>query len=431
MRMLRVALASHTDPDAAVREIDTRIKGLRRGKGFVDWNKMAAFARDLGTLCESIEGPLAEADPAAALGLMFEVIDLAPTLIERCDDSNGRLGDIFRSACESAAALAARAAPGLPPEKSAQRAYRVYLADGYGVADDIVAAFAKALDDKGRSAMRSWIEADLGQLPPVVPDDPSARSRLPEWKLLGALAAVADAAGDVDAYCAAQQRFGPRVRDDAGMAQRLLDAGRAMEALAVLDAALPNPAKDVLALADLRIAALDALGRREDAQAGRWAEFTRFLRIEPFRDFLKRLPDFEDVVKEQEALDIATANTDPHKALEFLIAWPELQRAGALARAKCEAFDGNSYWLLTPAADAISAADPLAASLLYRRMIDFALERARASRYGHAARHLASCGWLAKTITDWQGHPPHDAYLAGLRQRHPRKAGFWSQANAG
>jgi hypothetical protein len=104
-----------------------------------------------------------------------------------------------------------------------------------------------------------------------------------------------------------------------------------------------------------------------------------------------------------------------------------LRRAGVLIRARHDALDGNYYSLLTPAADALSAAEPLAATLLYRRMIDFTLERGRSTRYGHAADHLASDAWLAKTIKDWEGHAPHDAYVEALKQRHPRKSGFWSR----
>jgi hypothetical protein len=214
------------------------------------------------------------------------------------------------------------------------------------------------------------------------------------------------------------------------MAKRLLQVGRAADALAVLEAVLPNPVKNVTELTDLRITALDALGRSAEAQALRWAEFTVSLRPEPLREFLQRLPDFDDFDKEQDALDLAAANPDPHRALDFLVRWPELGRARALIRTRHDGLDGNHYWLLAPAADTLSAAEPLAASLLFRRMIDFTLERGRSTRYGHAADHLASCAWLAKTITDWQGHPPHDTYVQGLKQRHPRKTGFWSRVRA-
>jgi hypothetical protein len=107
--------------------------------------------------------------------------------------------------------------------------------------------------------------------------------------LTRALADVADAEGDVDGYCAAQQLMGPRARNDAGMARRLLDTDRPAEALAILTAAEPNPAKNASELADLRVTVLDALGRSEEAQALRWSEFERGLRAESLRAYLKRL----------------------------------------------------------------------------------------------------------------------------------------------
>ena len=94
------------------------------------------------------------------------------------------------------------------------------------------------------TALRSWIEADLARLP--APDDPgSATWRLRSWKLTHALADVAEAIRRCRRLCAAQQLLGPRVRDDAGMARRLLDAGRAAEAYAIIQHAEPNRAKRV------------------------------------------------------------------------------------------------------------------------------------------------------------------------------------------
>jgi hypothetical protein len=98
-------------------------------------------------------------------------------------------------------------------------------------------------------------------------------------------------------------------------------------------------------------------------------------------------------------------------------------------RRRLSAIDGDCYWVLSPAAERLEAKEPLAATLLYRRMIDFTLDRARSSRYGHAARHLARCAWLATTITDWYGHVPHAEYFAELRRRHGRKSGFWGRVN--
>ena len=429
MRLLRIAVASRNGAAEAAAQIDAEIKRIKRGKASIDWQRAPAFARDLAALRDAIEGSLGDADPAMALERMFDFIDLAPSVIERCERSDGTLGDLFRGACEIAAQLAAKTASALAPERAAFRAYQTYLCDDYGVADGIVAGFARSFDTATQAAMRSWIDGDLAHLPP--PADPAnAVELLPQWKLLHALADVADAAGDVDAYCAAQRRLGPRVRDDAGMARRLLDAGRAAEAYAVVQDAQPNPAKNGGELADLRIAALSALGRHEDAQAARWQEFVQTLRAQPLRDFLKQLPDFDDAEKERQALAVAADFHDPHHALEFLTTWPDLSRAAAIVQRRIAAIDGDCYWVLAPAAERLEMKEPLAATLLYRRMIEFTLDRARSSRYGHAARHLASCAWLATTIADWGGLIDHAEYLAELRRRHGRKSGFWSRVNS-
>jgi uncharacterized protein DUF6880 len=328
------------------------------------------------------------------------------------------------------ATLIERTPPGPAIEDLVRRTYALYLADDYGVADGLVAALAKGLDPQRRATLKLWIGAGLARLPPAAAQHgTSARGRLHAWRLARALADVADAAGDVDGYCAAQQRMGPRVRDDAGMARRLLDAGRPADALAALIAAEPNLAKNA-EHADLRITVLDALGRAEEAQALRWSEFERGLRAEPLRAYLQRLSDFVDVEKEEEALDLVAAHPDVQGALAFLTAWPDLRRAGALVRARLDGIDGNCWWTLTPAAERLENKEPLAASLLYRRMIDFTLDHGRSQRYGHASRHLLSCAALAPLVTDWQRHQQHAEYAASLRQRHPRKSSFWSRVNA-
>lgn len=220
------------------------------------------------------------------------------------------------------------------------------------------------------------------------------------------------------------------MRDDTGMARRLLDAGRAAEAYAVIEAAEPNPATSQIELADLRIAALTRLGRYDEAQALRWSEFTRGLREEPLRDLLKRLPDFADVTREQEALAFAAAYRDPHRAIEFLTGWPDLRRAAAVVENRLAAIDGNAFWSLALAAERLEAKEPLAAILLYRKMIDFTLDHARSSRYGHAVRNLRTCTWLAQQVADWRGHDPHADYVIALRHRHGRKVGFWNRLDS-
>ena len=68
----------------------------------------------------------------------------------------------------------------------------------------------------------------------------------------------------------------------------------------------------------------------------------------------------------------------------------------------------------------------MAATLILRAMIDFALENARSSRYRHAARHLLDCTGLAAAIKDFGDIAPHHVYVGKLKQTHGRKHSFWS-----
>ena len=112
-------------------------------------------------------------------------------------------------------------------------------------------------------------------------------------------------------------------------------------------------------------------------------------------------------------------------ALHFLTAWPALDKAAKLVEERAGAWDGNRYEYLTPAADALEARHPLAATILRRAMIDYPLDNAKSTRYRHAARHLAECESLAVAIGDFGALAPHKAYVAALKSRHGRKAGFW------
>ena len=137
------------------------------------------------------------------------------------------------------------------------------------------------------------------------------------------------------------------------------------------------------------------------------------------------MPDFEDEEAETRAIAHARAYPGFHQGLAFLVNWLAHDAAAAHILERCNELDGDHYWLLTPAADAIKQRHPLSATLMLRSMITFALDKARAKRYGHAARHLKTCEYMAKRIEDWRGHVGHDAYVADLRQRHGRKAAFW------
>ena len=251
--------------------------------------------------------------------------------------------------------------------------------------------------------------------------------RARQWTVKGGLQAVAQASGDVDGYIAqytAQQQRFPRIA--AEIAERLLAAGRAVEALRFLVEGAPKPtAWPEMDWETTHIATLEALGRDDDAQQARWNCFARCLSSDLLRAYLAKCPAFEDGEAEERAIALAMAYPNLSQSLCFLLWWPTaLGRGAELVVRRREQLNGNDYDVMGPAAEKLSANHPLAATLVLRSMVDYTLTFARSGRYGHAARHLQSCALLSRRISDWGAIPTHDVYLAAIRRDHARKSSF-------
>ncbi|PZP44828.1 MAG: hypothetical protein DI601_11305 [Azospirillum brasilense] len=423
-RTLRLALAGTDGGGRLATEVEKRLRTIGRSRGFIEWDKVRPLARELDSLRETIAGPLAAADPRAAVAQMRLLLGLAGNVFERSDDGSGTLGEVFRQAGAELGRLWALL-PHRDPVALAGEVLALWDADGYGETDRLLEAAGPALGPEGRAELRRLLEARLAALP---------RSRKPDafesWHGRGQitfrLRDLADLEGDVDAYIAAAEA-GVRVENSAGdIAERLIAHGRPGEALAWLDRAPGRHEGEEIRLTDLRITALDALGRREEAQTLRWEAFRCWLTPQHLRPYLRALPDFDDVEAENQAMAHALAHPDRNLALSFLVGWPNLEAANRLVRAHHGEMDGRDYGRLRPAAEALAERYPAAATLLHRILAEDVLRRASSRQYGYAVRDVRACASLALLLPAEPGLESHDMFLARLRREHGRKTGFWA-----
>jgi len=259
--------------------------------------------------------------------------------------------------------------------------------------------------------------------------DPDPRDRGQTVRL--AMLAIADALGDAEAYLAEYRDHEPtalkRPLVAARVAQRLTAAGRAAEALALLDAAQPLPHQTPPGPGpwiDARIVALDQLERGEEAQQWRWRFGLLRLSSQHLRDYLKRLPAFEDGEAQERALDLVLQHPYLGPALEFLHQWPDRRRCASLILARPAELDRVDEKVLGVVAEALEAEQPLAATLCLRALIESIVEQARSNRYRHAVRHLASCRRLAGAIEAWGAIPDHNTYVMDLLHAYGHRMGF-------
>lgn len=441
-RRLRMELAAAESPDKLVGEIRKRLASIANASTGIGWRSLKAFVADLETQRRLIADRVASAAPGDAWELIAVLTAMGDGVLARATDTSGELIAVFHRAALDMAAIAEAAKPS--PEALYARVLDAVSFNGYGQNDGLIRALAPRLGEAGLTALRTAL---LSGKTPERTTAPSAR-RTSRWRrgrklerslvrrrsradtVQAALMEIADALNDPDAWMALQGDI--RHPDTAAAAaDRLVAAGRAQEALDVLDRVRAS-ARELRPenWQAARIRVLEAMGRGSDAQGFRLKAFHDTLDPAPLRDYLKRLPDFDDIEAEDAALDYAITFTDAQKALDFLMSWPSPDRAARLAVTRIDALDGNDDDLLPVAAEKLAAKYPLAATLLLRRLIDATLNNSRTVAYEQAAHFLAECRRLAAFVTEWRGFPDHAAFEQALRATHPRKVDFWEAAVA-
>ena len=430
-RELDLLLTAKEGPEAVAREVRKRINTLARSRSFFDWHRIRELERDLNQQYRIIVEKIAPADAGLALDLMWRFLDLAQSTFERCDDSDGIIGELFRQAVEDSGPIAVSASV---EAKGLADAVIVRLqANHYGIYDDLVTSMFPALGKAGIARLKERVNAWRQEVEnESIPAEEDCRSRgrrdHDRYVIQHCLQALADAEGDVDAFIATYDErslknpvFASRI------AWRLIAASRAEEALTCLDRASPKADFGLQEWHDARIAALIATGDTTEAQLLRWQMFERTLIERYLRDYLKVLPDFDDVEAEEKALAWVEAFNDVHRALTFLVNWPALERAARLVISRNTEIDGNLYYLLAPAADALDGKFPLASVMLRRALIEDTLNGAKSTRYKHAARHVLEIESLNSQITEYAPHEDHAAFMSRLRRKHVRKQSFWDR----
>jgi len=499
-RALRLALAEQRGPLEMAQEVRKRLAAVERSSSWLDQKRRDALLADLDRQRQAMVGPIAAHDPDLAVELLWRFLDLASSLQDRCDCSDGAELPLFHQASADLGQVACRA-KGSTAALAEQVAAALLENEG-GEYDHLIEHLKEALKPEGLEQLRQMMEAkrpprrsDVKQADGeaasfdgeeddeeeadgdgsigtpyfdgrdwLVDDDdfdadcdvdfesdyddesesgyeeddedydldPDPRDRGQTVRL--AMLAIADALGDAEAYLAEYRDHEPialkRPLVAARVAQRLTTAGRADEALALLDAAEalphqtpPGPGPWI----DARIAALDQLERGEEAQQLRWKFGLLRLSNQHLRDYLKRMPAFEDGEAQERALDLVLEHPYLGPALEFLHQWPDRRRCARLILARPAELDRADEKVLGVVAEALEAEQPLAATLCLRALIEAIVEQARSNRYRHAVRHLSSCRRLAGAIEAWGTIPDHRSYINELLYAYGHRVGFINQ----
>lgn len=411
-RRLRMELSAKVGAEALAEEVDKRLAMIAGSRAKISWRKRPEFILDLTVLRRMIVDRLGDLDAAIAMRRLWAFLDLSDGLSLRVKDPKGELDQVFAAAAEDMAALAPRAPADLVlAAEVADMLFGASSAWGERLGPAL-AAFGKPF----AAAVLAELNARIAARPAL---KPSAR----------VIRAVADAAGDVDAFL---ETVPTTLRHDPGTAaavgRRLLTAGRIDEALATLQAAdprnrargldgRPDPAAEPWY--DAWIETLERSGETKAAHEERWAMFERTLSPDPLRRYLKALPDFDDVEATDQAFAIAARRRSFSEGLGFLMDWPALAEAAAMILDRSAEVSGEPA-LLAEWAGRLDARYPRAALVLLRAAITTLWNDPRTRADAEPLADEAEA--LARRIGDLGVFESHEGFVTRLTAR---RAGPW------
>jgi hypothetical protein len=352
-------------PEENVKRFKRRLAGLKRGRKFVDWREVPNFVRKLeGILADLREGV---ATPETGVELVAAFYECDRSVFERCDDSSGMIGDIFRY--DARVLFVRYAAACVEKDWLNGRLLELYENDGYGVRHSLLEVASKFLPERTVYKLISQM-----------------------WER-----AEAETAGS---FAADHWRIGVRT-----LARQMKDAEIYEKAWL---ASSPDPSAGVcLDIAEVYVEAGDP------KVALHWME---------------RVPEsnkFQAVKQDSLLLTIYEQLGDREGMTE--VAWRiflnHLSRAAEL--------DGNLYpQILSLAKPLEETGCLLGAAALYRALLESILQRAVSRYYNHGVRYLKKLDALDPRIDDWRDFTPHESYKEKLAEEHARKRSFWARYTA-
>lgn len=425
---LQAALAGGAGATEVARLVDRRLDSLEKGSAYLSPTRANTLSLELRGLLKSITSELAELDRYAAFERVVRFLTVGAIIDDRARNGGARLAKLLEEARGSLVEVALKL-DGEAQVKAVTLLEKLRVHDEDGNCKESLLAILCGMQ---KPAADTWKSLLLEKL--KGPKDKAAYWRSAEP--LAYLQRLASHKGEIDAYIELEGLKPPERRDSLLIARMLHKAKRFAEALewvrkpaasarvAQWDKELDGPDGLVKHPQLLEAEILDALKRKDDAQAIRWREFERTLSPDILRAYIAKLDDFAEFDETDKAFALIAAAPKIHEALDFLVKWPRLDLASDHALRHLGKWDARQPVILVAAA-AFLDGYPVAATMLYRFLLANILRRGASEDYGDAATYYAVLMDLKERLGTDFPYQSHDRYLKEIKEQYGRRPAFW------
>ena len=125
---------------------------------------------------------------------------------------------------------------------------------------------------------------------------------------------------------------------------------------------------------------------------------------------------------------ILSSNDFSATDVEFLLDEQKILEAETYVVDRVDKLDGNHYTTLPSLAEKMQDIGlTLAASAIFRALMESILDRVASKAYYYAAKYLRKLDAMASLITDWRSLEDHGAFKNRILEKHKRKSSFMAK----
>lgn len=400
----------------SIKRFKSQLSGLRRSRRFVDWQGARMLAERLDDMLADLAA--SEPDPATGVSLLCDFFKCDSSIFSRCDDSGGRVGDVFRF---NASSLFIEYA-GRFEDKDilADMLLELVAGDEYGIRGKLFKKAGTYLDEERMRRLASDFQERFEE------ESDSFKGRHWSSNIESLALQLKDPILFENTRIAARPECSDL--DFLAIAQAYLESGDPETALERAAKIKQIPTHWLSDKDQLLLSIYSELGDSEKAAETAWRIF-RMSRSELALESLLSVIGEENrqAAMDTEAAAILASERFSHSEALFLTQAAEVEQAEAYFVRHRESLNGDLYINLKPMAENLEKDAPLGASIIYRALLDSILSRANTKYYNHGVRYLRKLDELDARVGDWKGVPTHLKYKTRLLSDHGRKSSFWSK----
>ncbi|MBF0587441.1 hypothetical protein INT08_11025 [Prosthecochloris sp. N3] len=408
--------------EECIKRYKAKLSGLKRARKFIHLRESSRMEQQLLAILDELQS--ANPTPCTGAELAGAFLQTDTATLGRADDSSGIIGDIYRITASELFITYAEQCP--DKQFIVKLLLKLIKHDSFSIRTSL-------LDYADRMLQSDTLLHQLLQTLQAAPPTTGNSTDSLHHNII--IASLARQLRDPELFeQTLRQRFDTGKLGTASLidaAEVWLECARPDIALSRLQDIPDNESFMREEKNKLLIAIHGKLGNRSEQARITWELFQEHRTYSRLIDHLEYAdPTKANAIIDNEAKQLCNAPDFATHNARFLLDAERPEAAERYIITHREQINGDYYpSLVSLAKDLEQLQLNLAATLIYRALLDSILRRARSTIYSHGVRYLKKLDTLAPLINQWQDVEPHTAYKEQLHTKHKRKISFWSRYN--